>query len=196
MSTASDAFRTAADGAPGWEGQAWTTAIQVPPTEAISFYRSGEFVDLLRMDGRDTSLLTAGRRIPLTQLAPLGASSSMTSDEGSLTTRWHSAGPSDAGLVETARLLKDGTTFEVVDVAQGGPITKTLRSAGGSRFTSVTLGGREATVCFTSVGEKQPCVRVWAAQPDAIFRHTSGVALFPGILRPSDHHRFRITPQK
>jgi FkbM family methyltransferase len=30
VSTASDAFRTAADGAPGWEGQAWTAAIQVP----------------------------------------------------------------------------------------------------------------------------------------------------------------------
>jgi FkbM family methyltransferase len=30
VSTASEAFRTAADGAPGWEGQAWTASIQVP----------------------------------------------------------------------------------------------------------------------------------------------------------------------
>jgi FkbM family methyltransferase len=30
VSTASDAFRTAADGAPGWEGQVWTTTIRVP----------------------------------------------------------------------------------------------------------------------------------------------------------------------
>jgi FkbM family methyltransferase len=30
VSTASDAFRTAAGGAPGWEGQAWTTTIRVP----------------------------------------------------------------------------------------------------------------------------------------------------------------------
>jgi FkbM family methyltransferase len=30
VSTASAAFRTAAEGAPGWEGQAWTTSIQVP----------------------------------------------------------------------------------------------------------------------------------------------------------------------
>jgi FkbM family methyltransferase len=30
VSTASDAFRTAADGAPGWEGQAWTSTIRVP----------------------------------------------------------------------------------------------------------------------------------------------------------------------
>jgi FkbM family methyltransferase len=30
VSTASGAFRTAADGAPGWEGQAWTTTIRIP----------------------------------------------------------------------------------------------------------------------------------------------------------------------
>jgi FkbM family methyltransferase len=32
VSTASEAFREAADGAPGWEGQAWTRTIQVPVT--------------------------------------------------------------------------------------------------------------------------------------------------------------------
>jgi FkbM family methyltransferase len=32
VSTASEPFRSAADGAPGWEGQAWTTAIEVPVT--------------------------------------------------------------------------------------------------------------------------------------------------------------------
>jgi len=30
VSTASEAFRTAADGAPGWEGQVWTSTIDVP----------------------------------------------------------------------------------------------------------------------------------------------------------------------
>src|SRR5262249_58143426 len=32
VSTASDAFRQAADGAPGWEGQTWTRTIDVPVT--------------------------------------------------------------------------------------------------------------------------------------------------------------------
>ena len=32
VSTASEAFREAADGAPGWEGQAWTRTIRVPVT--------------------------------------------------------------------------------------------------------------------------------------------------------------------
>jgi FkbM family methyltransferase len=32
VSTASDAFRRAANGAPGWEGQAWTRTIRVPAT--------------------------------------------------------------------------------------------------------------------------------------------------------------------
>jgi FkbM family methyltransferase len=32
VSTASEAFRAAADGAPGWEGQAWTRTIEVPVT--------------------------------------------------------------------------------------------------------------------------------------------------------------------
>jgi methyltransferase FkbM-like protein len=32
VSTASDAFRRAAEGAPGWEGQAWTRTIRVPAT--------------------------------------------------------------------------------------------------------------------------------------------------------------------
>jgi FkbM family methyltransferase len=32
VSTASDAFRHAANGAPGWEGQAWTRTIRVPAT--------------------------------------------------------------------------------------------------------------------------------------------------------------------
>src|SRR5947209_19364731 len=30
VSTASEAFRKAADGAPGWKGEAWTTAVEVP----------------------------------------------------------------------------------------------------------------------------------------------------------------------
>ena len=32
VSTASDAFIKAADGAPGWEGQAWTKTVRVPVT--------------------------------------------------------------------------------------------------------------------------------------------------------------------
>ena len=38
VSTASEAFRKAAEGAPGWEGQAWTRTIRVPVTtlEALS----------------------------------------------------------------------------------------------------------------------------------------------------------------
>ena len=32
MSTASDAFIKAADGAPGWEGQHWTKTVRVPVT--------------------------------------------------------------------------------------------------------------------------------------------------------------------
>ena len=32
VSTASDAFIAAADGAPGWDGQAWTARVDVPMT--------------------------------------------------------------------------------------------------------------------------------------------------------------------
>jgi FkbM family methyltransferase len=49
VSTASDAFRTAADGAPGWEGQAWTTTIRIPviPLDAlVSRHGAPRFIKL------------------------------------------------------------------------------------------------------------------------------------------------------
>lgn len=49
ISTASNAFRSAADGMPGWEGQAWTTTIQVPATTfdaLISRHGSPAFIKM------------------------------------------------------------------------------------------------------------------------------------------------------
>jgi FkbM family methyltransferase len=49
VATASDAFVTAANGAPGWEGQAWTKAVQVPVTtldDLIARHGAPSFIKL------------------------------------------------------------------------------------------------------------------------------------------------------
>jgi FkbM family methyltransferase len=64
VSTASDAFRTAADGAPGWEGQAWTTTIRIPviPLDAlVSRHGAPRFIKL-DVEGSEAEALACLRR--------------------------------------------------------------------------------------------------------------------------------------
>ncbi len=159
-----------------------------PANILLAANHGGEFVDLLRIDRRDTDVFTDGRRISLSRLAPLGSRSSISSEEGSVTTRWKGSGTTGIAFVETVRLLKDGTTFELVDAAQRGAVSKTLRATGGTRFTSVTVADREATVCFAQVGDQEPCMRVWAAQPDAVIRSSSGTL----TVRTERSHRLEL----
>src|SRR6266511_351430 len=70
VSTASDAFRTAADGAPGWEGQAWTTTIRVPVITLdalVSRHGAPRFIKL-DVEGSEAEAL-AGLTRPSTALS-------------------------------------------------------------------------------------------------------------------------------
>src|SRR6266511_1185094 len=70
VSTASDAFRTAADGAPGWEGQAWTTTIRVPVIgldALVSRHGAPRFIKL-DVEGSEAEAL-AGLTRPSTALS-------------------------------------------------------------------------------------------------------------------------------
>jgi FkbM family methyltransferase len=61
VSTASDAFRTAANGAPGWEGQAWTSTIRVPAITLdalVSRHGAPRFIKL-DVEGSEAEALAA-----------------------------------------------------------------------------------------------------------------------------------------
>jgi FkbM family methyltransferase len=68
VSTASEGFRAAANGAPGWEGQAWTTTIQVPVATLdmlLSRHGAAAFIKL-DVEGSEAEALAGLTRPPST----------------------------------------------------------------------------------------------------------------------------------
>lgn len=67
--------------------------------------------------------------------------------------------------------------------------------------------GRDALVVARFAGHKgeagiaqivkyRPAAAAAPRQPNAVLLHTPGIALFPGVLRLANHHRFGIAPQE
>lgn len=66
----------------------------------------------------------------------------------------------------------------------------------GDAFIVPRLAGHKGETGVAQIVEYRPAAATAPRQPNAILFHTPGVALFPGVLRLADHHRFGITPQE
>jgi hypothetical protein len=144
-----------------------------PTTTTISMNHGGEFVDVLQLRRGDTSLMGAYGTLTA-QLGPVGSDAWQTAQQASYRTRWaQRSGARTAAFSRTVTLLNDGSTMSVIDSAPRYRIESVLRPAGGMAFTSVSIDGRSARICVAKVGEQEPCLQVWASEPDALLRSTS-----------------------
>ena len=145
----------------------------VPAATTISMNHGGEFVDVLQLRPADTHLIGASRRWTA-QAGPVGTDASLAATSATYRTRWAQArGKQSASFSRTVTVVDQGSTMSVIDNAPRYRIESVLRPASGAAFTSVSIDGRKARLCLARVGEQEPCLELWASEPDAQLRSTS-----------------------
>jgi hypothetical protein len=145
----------------------------VPAATTIAMNHGGEFVDVLQLRRSDTRLIGASRSWTA-QAGPVGTEQSIGPSSAAYISRWEqSRGAESAAFSRTVTVLAGGSTMNIVDNAPGYRIQSLLRPAFGVTFTSVGLDGRQARLCLPRVGEREPCIDVWASEPDAQLRATA-----------------------
>jgi hypothetical protein len=155
-----------------------TGGSSAPATITISMNHGGEFVDVLQLRQADTHLIGASRTWTA-QAGPVGTDGSRDATSAMYRTRWEqSRGAESASFSRTVTVVDQASTMSVIDNAPGYRIDSVLRPAPGLAFTSVSIEGRKARLCVARLGEQEPCLELWASEPDAQLRSTSqGIAV-------------------
>jgi hypothetical protein len=144
----------------------------------ISMNHGGEFVDVLQLRQADTHLIGTSRTVSA-EAGPVGTDGSQDATSATYRTLWEqSRGAESASFSRTVSVADQASTMSVIDNAPGYRIESVLRPAPGLAFTSVSIDGREARLCVARIGEQEPCLELWASEPDAQLRSTSqGIAV-------------------
>jgi hypothetical protein len=139
----------------------------------------GEFVDILQVPSGATHLLTPAGQPAVPASAATGVKRSLQGNVASIQTNWRftSAGRSVA-FAQSVSLTRDASTMALTFDSPGNRIATELQPPGGIAITSAAVNGHEADLCFTTIGEEQPCVRIWARESDAVVSATDhGIAV-------------------
>jgi len=135
----------------------------------IAANHGGEFVDLLQIQASDTKITTSGLAVSVAEAGPKSVTTRVSAQESSIRTTWsHAVGRATVSYSQTVTLLKNGSTLAITASAPGNHLQTQLRPVGGMAFTSAHVIGQEADVCFTQIGDREPCLRIWASQPDIV----------------------------
>lgn len=145
----------------------------VPATTTIAMNHGGEFVDVLELRQADTQMIGATRTWTA-EAGPVGTQARLAAQSATYQTRWNqSRGSTSASFSRGVTVLDDGSTLSLIDSAPGRAIQSVLRPAPGMAFTSVGIDGRKASLCLTRIGDQDPCLQLWASEPDAELQSTS-----------------------
>lgn len=157
-----------------YTGEAATpTGMKVPTNLLLRVNHGGEFVDLLQAAEAESQVIESRGSLSVSALRPSRSSQDLTAQQARISTVWTEAGkPAPVSVVRTVGLLKDGATMQLVDESPGSAVRTVLRPPRGMTITSFDVKGREGRVCFTQIGESEPCVRVWVAPADATIKPT------------------------
>ena len=134
----------------------------------VSINHGGEYVDLLSVSPSDTWVSSGAQRITMASMSAAGSQRTITPTDALVRSRFTTSGSyGSASLAQSVELLQSGSALHLVDQSSADGVGTLLSAAGNLSFTSKQLSTQEADVCFTQVGDQEPCVRIWAAQPDA-----------------------------
>lgn len=153
--------------------------LATPSGLTIAMNHGGEFVDVLQQAPVDTVLTAKDGIHWVAESGPHGMSSTLTTAAASMTTAWGQVrGAATVSFTRTIGLLDSGSTLTLTDDSPGHQVQTLLRPAPGVAITSLLVQGREAQACFTAIGDRQPCVRIWSAEPDSVLEATdAGLAV-------------------
>ncbi|MDQ2941696.1 MAG: hypothetical protein M3R05_05850 [Chloroflexota bacterium] len=162
------------------------TGADVPTNLLLRVNHGGEFVNLLQATEADSQVVGSRGSISVAALRPSRSAQDINAQQSRISTVWTEAGkPSPISIVRTVGLLRDGATLQLVDESPGNTVRTVLRPPPGMAITSFDAKGREARVCFTQIGESEPCVRIWVAPADATIQPTGDGGLAAATAQSS-----------
>ncbi len=147
--------------------------LRVPADVLVRTNHGGEFVDVLRVPLRATSIDSEGTDVTAGDLVPVRSAHQTTERQASLRTVWEHPGADGFAFTQTVTTYAEGTTVRLLQQAPGHRLTTVLSPAFGTSMTTLEIAGSEAVACFRELGGTAPCIRISAAQPDARMRATS-----------------------
>jgi hypothetical protein len=164
----------------GYVGAFFTDVItrgdsEAPANLVLQANHGGEMIDLLRLRPTDTLLMGHGAKTPSSTLAPQRSVEKVSDRQISVSTVWNDSRGASA-LTQSVTIWRDGTALRLALLSPENRIATILRPAGLS-ITSLATRGHETNVCFTEFAGSQPCVRIWASQPDVTLRPMANGAL-------------------
>jgi hypothetical protein len=149
----------------------------VPSDLLIRTNHGGEFVDVLRLPQRATSIETDTSTTTANALVPVRSARDTAGREASVRTVWQAPGNDRLTLTQSVTTYAEGTTVRIVQRAPGHRLATELSPAFGTALTSLDIDGAEAIACFTELGGVPPCIRIHAAHTDARVREMPGGVL-------------------
>ena len=174
-----------------------TSAGMVPTGLALSVNHGGELVRILESRPSLTSVSVAGTSTTLDRLAPENAAMSSDAESVSHTSRFIGAlGTASVEVAQTVRVWEDSTTIELTEEASQGTLGVELGAPAGMALTSLDAHGREGLACFTEIGGREPCVRIWIGQDDGALAWgpNGGIQISTTASSRIDVHLTAVTP--
>jgi hypothetical protein len=153
-----------------YPGRARSWGVEAPVGLVIAANHGGEFVDLLTLDQRDTSIGSSTAGTLLANLLPTGLTSFDNNTEASVRTEWQGAESAESvSFARTVRLAAHDATLSLTDESPSGVVESVFRAATGIAITSLETSGNEAHVCFSQRGNTMPCLALRASDTGARF---------------------------
>ncbi|HEX7171128.1 MAG TPA: hypothetical protein VF365_00815 [Candidatus Limnocylindria bacterium] len=146
---------------------------RVPSDLLVRTNHGGEFVDVLRLPPRATSIAADGPGVTADGLVPIRTAHDTTERAATVRTVWERPGEDGFTFIQAVTTYVEGTTVRILQQVPGHRLSTVLSPAFGVTMTTLEIAGSEAVACFTELGGTAPCVRINAAQPDARLRATS-----------------------
>jgi hypothetical protein len=160
-----------------YSGRAGSGPAEAPVDLVIAANHGGEFVDLMTLAHKDTSIGPQPGGISLASLSAKKATTTHDDTEAAIRTEWQGSESSSAVRVaRTVRLARADPTLSLTDETSSGT-TSVLYPAPGIAFSSIEVSANEAHVCFSRRGNSVPCLSLAVRGADALIERSEGGGL-------------------
>lgn len=146
----------------------------VPAGLLLGMNHGGEYVDLLRTLPTDGFVHGAFGTVAVSDLAPVRSVPASGTQSARITTVRSSGAEPEVSFTRRVTIWRDGTTLELKDSSPGNTLETVLKPPAGMALLGVSGDARNATICFTRVGDGDPCLRMEVTQEDATLDVTDG----------------------
>jgi hypothetical protein len=147
--------------------RATARGVDVPAGLVIGVNHGGEYVNLLTLDERETTIGSATDRTLQSTMLPTGSTSLDDGRAASIRTEWRRPYTwLPLTFARTVGLVAGGSTMSIADESATAGVENLLRPVAGTRIISMEVSGTSARLCFSPRGNTTPCVMVSVSGED------------------------------